>query len=80
MGAAEKTTANLHSVPDYSALAVLTNGCNRLDRTFEAIERMPRTRGNQLKTLVVVIPADFAYRHTSSFTYEFAFGRLDVSW
>jgi hypothetical protein len=59
-------------MPDYPALAVLTNGCNRLDRTFEAIERMPRTRGNQLKTLVVLIPANFACRHTNSFTYEFA--------
>jgi hypothetical protein len=46
IGAAEKMTANLHSVPDYSALAELTNGSDGLDRTFEAIERMLRTRGN----------------------------------
>ena len=65
MGAAEKTTANLHSMPDHPALAVLADRCNCLDRTFEAIERMPRTRGYQFKTLVVFITANFARRHST---------------
>lgn len=64
MGAAEETIANFHSMPNYSAFAVLTNGCNRLDRTFEAIEGMPRARCYQLKTLVILIATDFARCHT----------------
>jgi hypothetical protein len=64
MGAAEKTIANLHSMPDYSALAVLTNRCNRLDRTFEAVEGVPRAGCYQLKTLVILIATDFARCHT----------------
>jgi len=63
VGAAEKTTANLHSVPDYPALAMLADGCDGLDRTFEAIERMLRTRGDQFKRLVVLITTNFAFRH-----------------
>ncbi len=41
MSAAEKAPPNLHTVADYSALAVLTGGSNRLDRTLQTVESMP---------------------------------------
>jgi len=63
MGAAEKTTANLNPMPDHPALAVFADGSNGLDRTFEAIERMPRASSYQLKTLVVLITTNFARCH-----------------
>jgi len=61
--AAEETTADLDSMPDDSALAVLTNRRKSLDRTFEAIERMPCAGSYQLKTLVIVITTNFACCH-----------------
>jgi len=61
--AAEETTADLDSMPDDSALAVLTNGRKSLDRTFEAIERVPCAGSYQLKTLVIVISTNFARCH-----------------
>jgi len=60
---AEETTADLDSMPDDSALAVLTNRRKSLDRTFEAIERMPCAGSYQLKTLVIVITTNFACCH-----------------
>src|SRR5437870_11684149 len=63
MRAAEETTADLDSMPDDSALAVFTNGRNSLDRTSEAIERMPCAGSYQLKTLVIVITTNFACCH-----------------
>ncbi len=63
MGAAEKTTANLHSMSDYPALAVFTDGRNCLDRALEAIECMPRAGGDQFKRLVVFVATNFAFRH-----------------
>ena len=80
MRTAEETTADLDSMPDDSALAVLTNGRKSLDRTFEAIERMPRAGGDQLKTLVVLIATNFARCHTNlhaAFTDEFDVDALD---
>jgi hypothetical protein len=44
-------------------IAMFANGCDGLDRTFEAIEGMPRARGNQLETLVIVISTNFASCH-----------------
>jgi len=60
---AEETTADLDSMPDDSALAVFTNGRKSLDRTFEAIERMPCAGSYQLKTLIIVITTNFACCH-----------------
>jgi hypothetical protein len=47
------TPGNFDAVSD-DALAVFTDRHYRLDRTFEASERMPCSGGNQFETLVVV--------------------------
>jgi hypothetical protein len=61
----EKPTANFDPVSDDPAFAVLADRSQRLDRTFETVEGMPRASGNQFKTLVVFIPANLAYCHIS---------------
>ena len=63
MSAAKELTADLHAVTDYFAVAVLTNRRNCLNCTFEAVERMSRPSGDQLESLVVVISANFTFRH-----------------
>ena len=58
MGAAEELAANLDSVANYSALAMLTNRRNRLNRALKAVKCVPRTGGNQFEGLVI-----FAFCH-----------------
>ena len=63
MSTAEKLAANLDAMADHSALAMLANRRNRLNGTLEAVKCVPRSRGDQLESLIVVITADFAFRH-----------------
>jgi hypothetical protein len=63
MSAAEKAPSHFHTVADYSALAVLTGGSNRLNRTLQTVESMPRPVSYQLKSLVVFVTTNFAFRH-----------------
>jgi hypothetical protein len=60
---AETATADLHTMSDHSALAVLANRSNRLNGTLEAVERMPCSGGYQIESLVIFITANFAFRH-----------------
>jgi hypothetical protein len=60
---AEEATADLNSVADYPAFAMLANRRERLDRTFEAVECVSRARYNQIKTLVLVVATNFAFCH-----------------
>ena len=63
MSAAEKAPPYLHTMADYSALAMLTDGSNRLNRTLQTVERMPCPGGDQLESLIVLVTANFAFRH-----------------
>src|SRR5262249_10822830 len=62
-GTAEKPAADLYSVSDHFAAAVLTNRSDRMDRTFEAIEGVASASRDDLKSLVIIISADFTTRH-----------------
>jgi len=73
VGATEKAAANLHAVANHSAVAMLTNGRNRLNRAFEAVEGMPRSGGHQLKRLVIFVAANFAFRHFLTSLQRFFF-------
>jgi hypothetical protein len=66
MGTAEELTVNFNSMPDHPTLAMLADWGDGLDRTFKAIEGMPRACGNQLKTLVIVVPTNLARCHKPS--------------
>jgi hypothetical protein len=62
---AEEVIADFNTVADHPALAMFADGSNGLDRTFEAVEGMPRACSDQIKTLVIVITTNFAYCHTN---------------
>ncbi len=62
---AEEVIADFNTVADHPALAMLADGSNGLDRTFEAVKGMPCACSDQIKTLVIVITANFAYCHTN---------------
>jgi hypothetical protein len=82
MCAAEEVSANFNAMPDDLALAMLANGSDGLDRTFKAVEGMSRARGDQLKTLVIVVPTNLARSHATSFISRLLFQlhALDVRW
>ena len=65
-------TAHFNSVADHPALAMFANGCDGLDRTFEAVEGMPRARGNQVETLVIVFPQTSHLAIRNSFIFALA--------
>ena len=63
MSAAEKALTNLHTMADYSALAMLTDGSNRLNGTLQTVEGVSCPGGYQLESLIVLVTANFAFRH-----------------
>jgi hypothetical protein len=63
VSATEKAASHLNAVADDAALAMLANGSDRLDRTFEAVESVPRAGSNDFKALVVIVSANFALCH-----------------
>jgi hypothetical protein len=63
VGTAEEMAANFYSMANHSAPAMFTNRRDRVDRTFKAVELVPRTRYDQLECLVVLITAYFAFSH-----------------
>ena len=65
MGTAEESTANLHSVPDHPALAVLANRGHSLDRALEAVESVMDAGYYQFETFVVFIATNPAGGHTN---------------
>jgi hypothetical protein len=73
VGATEKAAGNLNSMANHFAAAMLTNGRNRLNRAFEAVEGMPRSGGHQLERLVIFVAANFAFRHFRTSLQRFLF-------
>src|SRR5215471_16798374 len=63
VGTTEKPAADFDAMPDHLAVTVFANRCDRLDRAFEAVEYMPLSGGDQLKALVVIVAANFAFGH-----------------
>jgi hypothetical protein len=63
MSAAEETARNLYAMANYLALAMLTNGGNRLDRALEAVESVMFACCYKFETLVIFVAAYFAGGH-----------------
>jgi len=64
MRAAEESPADLYSVPDHPATAVLANRRQSLNGTLKAVEGVLRTRRPHLKALVILVPANLALGHS----------------
>jgi hypothetical protein len=69
MRTAEKAAAYLYTVADHPALAMLANWRHRLNGAFQAVERVPRPRRDQLEALVIVIATNFASSHCILLVY-----------
>lgn len=65
MRAAIEVTVDFSAMPDHATLAVLADWSHGLNGTFQAVKRVVLPGGNQLKGLVVVVPADFTPGHES---------------
>jgi hypothetical protein len=63
VSAAEKATANLHTVTNYSALAMFTDRRDRLNRAFKAVKCVPRTGSSQFEGFVIIVATNFAFCH-----------------
>jgi hypothetical protein len=64
--AAVEDAFRLDPVPHNPTVAMGARGCKRMDRAFEAVEDMRLSGVNDLKRLVVVVPADLALGHKAS--------------
>ena len=64
VGAAVKRAVSLDAVSDHLDVAVLADGCERVDRALEAVEGVRVSTGHAyLKSLIVLIPTDLALGH-----------------
>lgn len=65
MVAAIHLAAGFHTVADDVAITVVALRRERVDRAFETVERMALTVSDDLKRLVVIVPANFTPHHGS---------------
>ena len=61
---AEDFTVRFHTVADDTALAVRANRRQRVDGALEAVESVALSAHDHFKRLVIIIFANFAFRHT----------------
>jgi hypothetical protein len=79
MNAAEDLSVSFHAVSDDSAVAVRADRRQRVDRAFEAIERVMLAGYDHFKRLVIFIFANFACRHTQILSRLGSFAAVSTS-
>jgi hypothetical protein len=65
VGAAVKRAARFNAVADHLAATVLTNGCQFVNRTLEAVEGVRLASCNDLECQLVVVSTNLARGHVS---------------
>jgi hypothetical protein len=70
MDATEDLSIGFYAVSDDPAVAVGADRRQRVDRAFEAIERVTLPGNNHLERFVILILANFACSHTTSLSHE----------
>src|SRR5687767_8443710 len=63
MDAAKDLALLLDPVANDPAAAARAGRCQRVDRTFKAVEHVRLPSQDDLERLIVIIPADFAFGH-----------------
>ena len=63
MSAAEDLPVGFHSMAEDPTMTVRTDWRERMDRTFEAIERVMLARYDDFKCFVIFVFANFAFSH-----------------
>jgi hypothetical protein len=77
MSAAEDLPVGFHSMADDPTMTVRTDWRERMDYTFEAIERVMLARYDDFKCFVVFVFANFAFSHpTNPFARRRRFGGI----
>ena len=66
MSAAEDLPVGFHSVTDDPTMTVRTDWRERMDCTFEAIERVMLARYDDFKCFIVFVFANFAFSHPTN--------------
>jgi hypothetical protein len=65
ISATVKRVVPFDAVPDDLAATVIANGRELMDRTLEAVKRMPRALRHYFERQVIIITANFTLRHCS---------------
>jgi len=66
MDAAINLVTSFDAVTDYLAIAVGTGRRQHVNRAFEAVKGLPLSGRDNLKRLVVIVPANIAFSHNVS--------------
>jgi hypothetical protein len=64
MNATEDLSVRFHTVADHPAVTVRANWRQRVDRALEAVKGVVLSGNDHFKRLVIIIFANFAFRHT----------------
>jgi hypothetical protein len=64
MDTTEDLAVRFNAVTDNAAIAVWTNRRQRVDRALEAVEDVTLSTHDYFKRLVILVFANFAFRHT----------------
>src|SRR5215212_7050777 len=64
MGAAVNPAVPFNAVTDHFAAALRATRCERVNRAFEAVKDMGLALSLYFEALVVIVPADFTFRHS----------------
>jgi hypothetical protein len=75
MGAAENGVFRFMSVPDHPTSAMITNGSKCMNSALKTIENVGNAFRDDLKGLIVFIPADFTAWHRTA-----PFGERNKRW
>lgn len=67
MSAAEDGPVGLDPVPHDTAAAMFASRRQRVDRTFEAVERVGRSGHHHIERFIVFVATDFARFHDATF-------------
>jgi hypothetical protein len=70
VGAAEEVPIHLDAMTDYLAFAMLANWRHRMDRTFEAVKYVSRSRSFYRKGFAVFVPANVTLCHTVPYSFH----------
>ena len=62
--ATEELSSRCYTVFVNPTAAMGAVGCQRMDRALEAVERVPLYGNHDVKRLVIIVLANFAYGHT----------------
>jgi hypothetical protein len=80
MDATINPATSFHAVADDPAITMRTGWRQHVNRTLETVEGRSFSRRNNLKRFVVIVPADIAPRHSTSWLSSTEFRLCTPNW